>query len=164
VKILKYPNQLLRRLSEKIGRDDADSLWRDLVAAMIGYNGIGIAAPQIGVSRQLAVISEKADKKLKGPLVLVNPVLLESTGSQSIEEACLSVAGVTASVPRAMKITVETGLDGNRKIIEAEGFLAVVMQHEIDHLNGILFPDRLPFHRKWWKLYQARRNRRNEQD
>jgi len=160
VNIIIYPDPVLRRKNTDVGNEEVQYLYSQLVTEMINHGGVGLAAPQIGVNKRIAVVSEKADEKLQKPLALVNPEIIQMEGRQSIEEGCLSIAGVTASVPRAAKIKVETGIGRDRKVIEAESLLAIVIQHETDHLNGILFPDRLKFHKKIWYLMKARRNKK----
>jgi peptide deformylase len=162
MKIRIYPDSILRKKAEEITDKNIEGLYQKLVTGMINYGGIGLAAPQIGIDKSIAVVSEKVDEKLEKPLMLVNPKILECSGNQSIEEGCLSVLGINTHVPRAYKIKVETGSANERKIIVAEDLLAIVIQHEIDHLNGILFPDRLQFPKRLWYLFKARLNRRNE--
>ncbi|MBN2407222.1 MAG: peptide deformylase [Elusimicrobia bacterium] len=150
-----YPDPILRKKSEKVVKDDLDKIYSEMVTAMIIFKGIGLAAPQIGLDKSIAVISEQASDDMNKPLILVNPVILERKGEQSIEESCLSVKGVSAHVPRSAVVKIETGPDEERGIIIASGLLAIVIQHEIDHLNGILFPDRLGFLKRRWALIKA---------
>lgn len=160
-----YPDSVLRKKSAVVtSEEEVAALYSDLITSMINYGGIGIAAPQIGINKKIAVISEKVDEKLVSPVFLVNPIILEFSGSQSIEEGCLSVAGVNAYVPRAETIKIETGLKASRKVITVSGLLAIVMQHEIDHLNGVLFPDRLKFPKRYWCLMKARMKKNEKKD
>lgn len=101
-------------------------------------NGVGLAAPQIGVSKRAIVIDVG-----EGPLEFINPEILESQGEETDYEGCLSIPGINGEVTRAAIVKVQ-GLDRNGKLqqIEAQGLLARVFQHEIDHLDGILFIDR----------------------
>jgi peptide deformylase len=161
VELIIYPDPILRKENEAITDEDLNKLSKELVTGMINYGGIGLAGPQIGIKKRIAVISENASEGLTQPLLLVNPVIIESSGNQSIEEGCLSVLGVNAYVPRADLIKVETGPPGDRKVIAADGMLSIVIQHEIDHLNGIIFPDRLSYIKKLWCLLKARLNKRN---
>lgn len=162
MKIRIYPDSILKKITKKITDENLEKLYRELVTAMINYDGIGLAAPQIGIDRSIAVVSEKVDEKLKSPLFLVNPEIVEFKGEQSIEEGCLSILDITAHVPRAQYIKVATGLESNRKIIVAKNLLSIVIQHEVDHLNGVLFPDRLKFSKKIWSLFKARLNKKND--
>lgn len=160
MKLVLYPDDILRKKSHRAEEGDAEKIAPSLITGLITFSGIGLAAPQVGIDRQIAVISSDADDSLEKPLILINPVIVEKTGAQSIEEGCLSVSGVRAEVPRYEKIIVEIGSDNDRKIIESSGLLSIVMQHEIDHLNGILFPDRLNSFKRFKYLLQARRDKK----
>jgi peptide deformylase len=126
----------------------------DLFHTMRTDGGVGLAANQVGVAERVAVVDTGND-----PLILINPVILERSGSQVEEEGCLSIPEVFADVERAQCVLIETTtLDGARTRVEAEGFKARAIQHEIDHLDGILFFDRLSplkrriLTRKWQKM------------
>ena len=108
---------------------------------------VGIAAPQIGELTRIVVADTSRNPKYPGGhglLVLINPVIALSEGVQKFREGCLSIPEFTANISRAMKVTVRaTTLDNDEIEIESEGFESVVLQHEIDHLDGILFLDRV---------------------
>jgi peptide deformylase len=108
---------------------------------------VGIAAPQIGALVRLAIVHSDRNPKYAGGngfLVLINPVIIERAGEQKFREGCLSIPDYTANIRRAQSITVQyLDRDGNAKTITAEGFESVVIQHELDHLDGILFLDRV---------------------
>ena len=148
LEILVYPNSGLRRKSYPVKEinDEVKELLDDMAETMYKAPGVGLAAPQVGRSIRVITIDvsepEKEDKEL---IELVNPEILNSFGSQISEEGCLSVPGFVANVTRKMNIKVK-GLNRKREIvtIEASGLLSRVLQHEIDHLDGILFFDRLP--------------------
>ncbi len=114
-------------------------LLDDMAETMYEYKGVGLAAPQIGIAKRLIVVDPGENRLMK----LINPRLLESEGEQIDVEGCLSVPGVYGEVPRASRVLVEA-LDtvGEPLRLEAEGFLARILQHEIDHLDGILFLNR----------------------
>jgi len=147
---LKDPVQtpVLRAVAEPIAIDaittpEMSKLVRLMVKAMYAANGIGLAAPQIGRSIRLAVISPEV-QNLPAPLVLFNPTITSpSTQQETMEEGCLSLPKVFGPVARAWALTV-TALDqqGQPYTLRAEGLLARVIQHEVDHLNGKLFIDR----------------------
>lgn len=135
--------------------NDIRRLVDDLFATMRADGGVGLAANQVGIAKRVAVV----DTTGNDPLVLINPVVLETTGKQVDEEGCLSIPELYADVTRAQRVVVEiTRLDGERVRLEAEDFKARAIQHEIDHLDGVLFVDRLsPLKRrmllkKWQKM------------
>ena len=113
-------------------------LLDNMLETMYAANGVGLAAPQIGVSKRVVVI-DVGD----GPLELINPVIVEKEGESIDEEGCLSIPWVTGQVARAAKVKVEAlNRHGEKQLIEGEGLLARCLQHELDHLEGILFVDK----------------------
>lgn len=148
--ILEFPDPRLRTRAQLVETFDASlsRLIDDLFETMYAAPGVGLAAVQVGVFKRLMVIdvSESRDQ----PLVFINPAIVASQGTQTYQEGCLSVPGIYADVERAERITVEA-LDrhGNGFSLEADGLLAVCIQHEIDHLEGKVFVDYLsPFKRE----------------
>ncbi|TMD58511.1 MAG: peptide deformylase [Chloroflexi bacterium] len=134
---------IVRQKAKKVGKVDAQIrvLIADLIASMRAAPGVGLAAPQVGVPLRVAVV--EIEKKL---FTLVNPEIVErSKETQTGPEGCLSIPGYWADVERAMKVRVRA-LDksGKRFTTTAEGFLARAFQHELDHLDGVLYIDRLP--------------------
>jgi peptide deformylase len=131
---------LRQRAFEVAGMDDGvRALIADLMDTMRAAKGVGLASNQIGVPRRVAIVA--VDER---EAVLVNPVLVAESGKQVGEEGCLSIPDIYGDVPRAERVVVETTAeDGSRQRIEAEGFFARAIQHEIDHLDGILFLDRI---------------------
>ena len=123
------------------GREDNQktSILEDMAETMYASNGVGLAAPQIGISERLITV-DTGD----GLLFLINPELVTTAGQERDVEGCLSIPGQSGYVTRAARVVVE-GLDpeGRRKKIEAEGLLSRALQHEIDHLDGILYTDHL---------------------
>ncbi len=146
-KIFQYPDQVLREETKTITTFDSDlkQLVDDMVETMYDAPGIGLAAPQIGESLKLIVVDISKDREDEHEfMAMVNPEIVEHEGSQLDEEGCLSVPELTAKVKRFQKITVTfQDLEGNEQKLETEDRFAVVLQHEIDHLNGILFIDHL---------------------
>lgn len=160
--ILEYPDPRLRTKAQPVTVFDAalQALVDDMFATMYEAPGIGLAASQVNVHKQLLVLDVSEEKN--APMVLINPKIVASEGSQTYQEGCLSVPGIFADVDRADRITVES-LDrhGNAQNFEAEGLLAVCIQHEMDHLIGKLFVDYLsPLKRELVrkKLEKQRRN------
>jgi len=144
--ILRFPNSLLRERSVEIKNIDAGIIA--FKKTMYDNKGcVGIAAPQVGKLIRVAAVDITGHPKAKenhGLIMLINPVINERSGKISGREGCLSVPDFTGNIERSKKICVEyTGVDGKRKTLRATGFEAVVLQHEIDHLDGILFIDRI---------------------
>ncbi|MEK6778208.1 MAG: peptide deformylase [Candidatus Deferrimicrobiota bacterium] len=125
--------------------DKVRELVRDMFETMHAASGVGLAAPQIGVGRRVIVVDVSPMETESLPVALVNPEIAERSGSVEGMEGCLSVPGVEGLVPRAESVLVR-GLDlqGQPVRIRATGFLARALQHEIDHLDGVLFIDRIP--------------------
>lgn len=142
---------VLRTEAEAIEAIDAElrRLAADMFETMYAEEGVGLAAPQVGILRRLIVIDPQADDVK--PFALVNPVVVQ-TGDETErgEEGCLSVPGLKELVERPIDVIVEgIDLDGNSMRIEATGLLSRILQHEVDHLNGVLFLDRVsPLKRK----------------
>jgi peptide deformylase len=144
-----FPDPILRKKTAPVTQLDEsiNLLIDDMIETMHAAPGVGLAANQVGVSLQLAVIdlSELEDEKRRHPLVvLINPEMVSQEGSVSEEEGCLSIPEYAETVKRAARVVVR-GLDRKGKPFElkAEGLLAKALQHEIDHLNGHLFIDKL---------------------
>jgi len=144
MKILEFPDPRLRTRAAPVETVD-DALRRfvdDLFETMYAAPGIGLAATQVDVHRRLLVTDVSSDKT--EPHVLINPEILERDGTTISEEGCLSVPGYYAEVERAERIRVRfTDRDGERREMDADGLLAVCIQHEMDHLDGKLFVDYL---------------------
>lgn len=147
LKILTYPDKFLSKPTkavENIG-EKIQNLIKDMASIMYQAPGIGLAAIQVGINKSLLIYDVLPKDEKRSLQVLINPRIIESEGSTiSKDEGCLSVPDFKANVKRAASVFVE-GFDNKEKPLrlEAEGLLAVVLQHEIDHLNGILFIDRI---------------------
>jgi peptide deformylase len=146
--IVKFPDPRLKEVSKPIVEidDDLRDLARDMIEVMYDEPGIGLAAPQVASQVRMFVIdTEWTDEENdRHPQVVINPELSEPEGSIVWEEGCLSVPDYTANVERAAMITLRgMDLDGNPIEERAEGLRAVCIQHEVDHLDGILFIDRI---------------------
>ncbi len=147
LKILTYPDKFLSEPTKPVENIDEkiQNLVKDMASIMYQAPGIGLAAIQVGVNKSLLVYDVSPKDEKRSLQVLINPRIVESEGTTiSEDEGCLSVPDFRANVKRAASVLVE-GFDNNEKPlrIEAEGLLAVLLQHEIDHLNGILFIDRI---------------------
>ena len=146
--VLQFPDPRLKRVSEPIDEitDAIRDLARDMCDVMYDEPGIGLAAPQVGEALRLFVIDTEwsEDGGERNPKVLINPEFTRREGSITWEEGCLSVPDYTADVERAASVTIRAlDLEGQEVIEDAEGLRAVCMQHEMDHLDGILFIDRI---------------------
>jgi peptide deformylase len=146
-RIVKYGDEILEKVAAGVtefGTPELRKLATDMFETMYSARGIGLAAPQIGLSQQMTVVDITAGEDPSKQLVLLNPEILETSGRQVGEEGCLSIPGFREDVARAMVCRVRAqNLEGEFFEINAEELLARVFQHEIDHLNGVLFIDRI---------------------
>ena len=145
-RILKFPAPDLKKTADTVNDIDGtvDEVLRDMTETMYAAPGVGLAAPQVGVGQRLVTLDVDHEDRGKQLLQLINPVIVEREGMVLSEEGCLSVVDFSAEVRRSAKIVVKAWtLDQREVAIEADGLLAVALQHEIDHLDGKLFIDRL---------------------
>ena len=145
------PDQILREKAKRVGKvtPSINRLIDDMIDTMYDSNGIGLAANQIGVLQRVIVIQLPEDEE---PRVFVNPELVRQEGERELEEGCLSIPGYRGIVRRSEKVRAK-GLDRRGKMVRvnADELLAQALEHEIDHLNGILYVDRLVHRDKLWK-------------
>ena len=141
------PDPILRQVSKPIETMDGEvkKLADDMLETMYDAPGIGLAAIQIGVARRMLVLDVSKDGEDKKPLVFINPEIVASSDARSVyEEGCLSIPDYYAEVERPAGITVRhLDREGKEQVTEADGLLATCLQHEIDHLNGVLFIDHI---------------------
>ena len=146
LEICKYPDPVLQIKAEAIQDLDASlqKLIEDMIETMYQAPGIGLAATQVGKPMRVIVFDLNPKEEGRNPSFLINPEIIEAEGEQTVEEGCLSVPEYFSEVKRNAKVKVR-GLDSKGKPVEicGEGVLATVLQHEIDHLDGILFIDRI---------------------
>jgi peptide deformylase len=144
--IVKYGDGVLQQPAREVDAitPEVQTLLNDMVETMYAAPGIGLAAPQIGVPLRIFVIDLSVGRDATGLITMINPVFVERDGMQLEEEGCLSVPGFNATVPRPARAVVK-GLnrDGQPQQVEGTGLLARAFQHEMDHLDGQLFVDRL---------------------
>lgn len=144
LKIVYHPHPVLHKVSAQVTEFDSalEKLIQDMYETMYDANGVGLAAPQVAISKQIAVI-DISDERNK-PFCIINPVIIEREGSELMDAGCLSVPGTHDKVPRSTKVKVKAQ-DVHGKFFEIEGteLLAHCLQHEIDHLNGKLYIDHL---------------------
>ncbi len=163
--IVLYPNPILKRKSNPITQFDAElkALAGEMTETMRDANGVGLAAIQVGEAIRMMVMDENYDQEEKGDsIALINPEVLEEDGTDLSEEGCLSIPDVREEVERALKVKVKfKNLEGQEETREYEGLLARCVLHEIDHMNGQLFIQKIPavkrlFHQK--QLHQLKKN------
>jgi len=146
-----FPDKVLRKKAVPVTEfnDELSILLDNMIDTMKVSKGVGLAAPQVGISKRILVIDTREAEEEGQLLRVINPEITSEEGEQLGEEGCLSVPGEYENVRRAEKITIKANDEqGNEYTMDAEGFLARVFQHEIDHLNGVLFIDRLPSFKK----------------
>jgi len=148
LKIVKYPSDILLQKLQPVENFDSDLKYivKDMFETMYAYNGIGLAANQVGINKRIVVVdvSLREERKVL-PIALINPQIVNySKKKQVAEEGCLSFPGFFEKVVRSLSVEVEYyDINGKRQRIIAEGLLARVLQHEIDHINGIVFVKRM---------------------
>lgn len=145
MEIKKYGEQVLRKKAVPVEEitDEIKQIANNMLETMYAAPGVGLAAPQVGLSIRMCVIDVNPDKN--SPMIMINPEIIEGDDKVSAEEGCLSFPGLYENVKRFRNVVAEyTGTDGKRKKVKASGFLAKAIQHEIDHLDAKLFIDYLP--------------------
>ena len=160
--IVKYGEQILEQTAGPIRQidDQVHQLASDMLTTMHAASGVGLAAPQVGAGKRLIVVDLSEFKKPRDCHILINPEIISSSGSVRDAEGCLSFPDMTVRVIRPERVVVRAeSLDGKRIEIEAEDLLARALCHEIDHLNGILFINRMQTLRRNLFLRRIRRLR-----
>lgn len=152
-----YGDPVLRRKADPVlaVTPEVRAIIRGMFECMYRERGVGLAAPQVGVSRRIFVVDVEGEEGVRSKFAIVNPVMKQKDGSIIGEEGCLSIPGIHADVKRHKEVVFE-GLDEDGKpiVVRGEGLLARALQHELDHLDGILFIDRLSAIRR--KLLEAK--------
>lgn len=147
LEIKTFPDEILRKKSEPVTEfnEDLHTLLDNMFETMYEAKGLGLAAPQVGVSKRFFVLDDMTGESGKNPMEIINPEFISKEGEILEEEGCLSIPGEYAYVNRYMKVKVKyQDRFGNENIIDAEGRLSRILQHENDHLDGSLFIDKLP--------------------
>jgi peptide deformylase len=166
LRIFHYPEPVLKQLAAPVNGidDELKRLAADMAETMYAAPGVGLAAPQVGVSGRLIVLDCAGKEEPRQLITAINPEIVAREGESCEEEGCLSVPEYYAKVERSARVTVRyLDLDGQAQEIEAEGLLAICFQHEIDHLDGILFVDHLSplkkglFRKKYKKIMEQQR-------
>jgi peptide deformylase len=153
--IVVYPDKRLKLISKEVEvfNGALHDLLDDMYETMRAKNGVGLAAIQVGVAQRVLIINVplevedgEHDQPKENTLEMINPVIVEQDGVEKFQEGCLSIPGVYEDIERAKHVKVEYfDRDGNKQTIEDDGFLAVAMQHEIDHLDGKVFIEKLSY-------------------
>jgi peptide deformylase len=149
--ILVYPHQTLRTVAEPVEEvnDEIRQLVDDMAETMYAAPGVGLAAPQVGVSKRIFVVDTAGEGESANLMVFINPRFRKKEGEIIWEEGCLSFPGIHEDVKRADSVIVEAlGRDGEPFVVEVEGLYAVALQHESDHLDGVLIVDHVSFFKK----------------
>jgi peptide deformylase len=144
--ILTYPNPILKTVASPVAEvtDEIRSLVEDMAETMYDAPGVGLAANQIGVLKRIFVIDIADEDEPSNLLTFINPEIFEMDGEQVFSEGCLSFPGASEDIKRAATVKIRAlGLDGQPFELEADGLLAVAIQHENDHLNGVLMIDKV---------------------
>ena len=147
LKLYEYPHPILKKIAEKVTvvDDQVRQFMDDMLETMYVESGVGLAAPQVGVSKRIVVIDVAMEGEKPNPLYFVNPeIVWRSDETEVCEEGCLSIPEQRAEVERPASVKVKyLDYNGKEQELLAEGFLAVAVQHELDHLDGILYIDHL---------------------
>ena len=153
--IVVYPDKRLKLISKEVEvfNGALHDLLDDMYDTMCAKNGVGLAAIQVGVDQRVLIINVPLevedgahDQPKENTLEMINPVIVEKDGTEKFQEGCLSIPGVYEDIERAKHVKVEYfDRDGNKQVVDDDGFLAVAMQHEIDHLDGKVFIEKLSY-------------------
>jgi peptide deformylase len=164
--ILKYPHPLLKKRSREVDQMDGEikKLVQDMTETMYAAGGVGLAAPQVGISRRVVVVDVSPIDPRQSFFVMINPEIVSEEGDVDHEEGCLSVPDCLEKVKRKEKVRVRgISPEGREMEISGEGILAFALQHEIDHLNGVLILDRIsPLKRDVYRR-KVKKERRKEE-
>jgi peptide deformylase len=169
--IVEYPDKRLKEISKKVEKFDEElfDLLDSMYKKMIESNGIGLAAIQVAHAKQILILNipdENDEQKKENLLEVINPIILEKNGETTYQEGCLSVPKFYEEIKRFENIKLQyQDRNGNSHVINANGLLSIAIQHEIDHLNGILFIDKLSYSRRkkfekeYKRMLKDRKNR-----
>lgn len=165
--IIDVPHPTLSKVAEPVRpeeiNDDLRRFIQDMIETMLDAPGVGLAAPQVNVSKRLLVADASSERPELKPFALINPVIIEKSGDCVFEEGCLSIPEFRANIQRSKKVKVQY-LDewGKEQTIEDDGFLAIILQHEIDHLNGITMLDHVSAMKREMYLKKIKKRERLE--
>lgn len=165
LEIIDVPHPTLSKVAEPVKSSEINDELRKFIADMIetmkDAPGVGLAAPQVNVSKRILVVDVSSEDPSMPPFALINPEIIEQSGECGIEEGCLSIPEFTAEIPRAKEVKVRyLDENGREKEIKADGFLAIVLQHELDHLNGITMLDHVSAMKRFMYLKKIKKKQR----
>lgn len=164
LEVLHFPDERLRTVAKAVDKitPEIQQIASDMIETMYDENGVGLAATQVNIHQRIVVIDVSEDRDQ--PMVLINPTILDSSGTETSEEGCLSVPDTNAEVQRAESVTLQyQDLENETHVVKAEGLFAVCIQHELDHLIGKLFIDYLsPFKQQRIKTKLEKLQRQNK--
>ena len=168
--VVVYPDKRLKLISKEVKTFDEDlhSLLDDLYDTMCAKNGVGLAAIQVGVDQRVLIINVPLeieegghDQPRENTLEMINPIIVEKDGSEIFQEGCLSIPGVYEDIERAKHVVVEYfDRDGKKQSIESDDFLSIAIQHEMDHLDGKVFIEKLSYTKR--KKFEKEWKKRNK--
>jgi peptide deformylase len=166
LEILKYPHPLLKKRCKEVERVDAEvrKLIQNMTETMYAVNGIGLAACQVGVPRRIIVLDVSPLDSEQSLFAMINPEVILEEGEIDYEEGCLSVPDCLEKIKRREKIRIRgTSPEGKEMEVEGEGILAIALQHEIDHINGVLILDRVSRLKREIYRNKLRKEKRKEE-
>lgn len=168
LEIIDVPHPTLSKVAEEVKpeeiNDELRQFCQDMIETMLDAPGVGLAAPQVNVSKRILVADASSEDPSQKPFALINPKIVESSGDCAFEEGCLSIPEFTASIQRAKKVKVEyLDFDGKKQTIEDEGFLSIILQHEIDHLNGVTMLDHVSPMKRMMYLKKLKKIKKQEE-
>ena len=166
LEILKYPHPLLKKRSKEVERVDEEvrKLIQNMTETMYAVNGIGLAACQVGVPRRIIVLDVSPLDSEQSLFAMINPEVISEEGEIDYEEGCLSVPDCLEKIKRREKIRIRgTSPEGKEMEVEGEGILAIALQHEIDHINGVLILDRVSRLKREIYRNKLRKEKRKEE-
>ncbi len=167
LEILKYPHSVLKKRSQEVEKIDENvrQLIQDMTETMYDANGVGLAAPQVGVNKRIIVLDVSPMDPEQDLLALINPEIMVEEDEIDHEEGCLSVPECQETIKRKQKVRVR-GLspEGKEIELEAQGILAIALQHEVDHLNGVLILDRMSGLKREIYRTKLRKKRQKEKE
>jgi peptide deformylase len=166
--IIDVPHPTLSKVAEPVKKseinDELRQFIRDMIETMQDAPGVGLAAPQVNVSKRILVVDISSEEPEMKPFALINPEIVAHSGETGIEEGCLSIPEFTAEIPRYQSVSVRY-LDENgvEQELQANGFLAIVLQHELDHLNGITMLDHVSAMKRFMYLKKLKKKQKQEE-